>query len=53
VAALQLLGTLAAAGPAWYVVVQGLVGAIQFVIALVMLVDHRRRGIWGAGRKVL
>jgi hypothetical protein len=46
---LQLLGTLAPAGPAWYVVFQGVLGVVQFVIALVMLVDYRRSGIWGAG----
>lgn len=49
VAALQLLGHLDRAGPTWYVVLQGVVGAIQFVIALVMLADYRRAGVWGAG----
>jgi hypothetical protein len=49
VAVLQLLGTLAPAGPAWYVVFQGVIGVIQFVIALIMLADYRRSGIWGAG----
>jgi hypothetical protein len=48
VAILQLLGTLAPAGPTWYVVFQGVIGAIQFVIALLMLADYRRSGIWGA-----
>jgi hypothetical protein len=48
VAVLQLLGTLAPAGPTWYVVFQGVIGVIQFVIALVMLADYRRSGIWGA-----
>ena len=49
VAVLQLLGKLAPAGPTWYVVFQGVIGVIQFVIALVMLADYRRSGIWGAG----
>jgi hypothetical protein len=49
VAVLQLLGMLAPAGPAWYVVLQGVIGVIQFVIALIMLADYRRAGIWGAG----
>jgi len=49
VAVLQLLDELAPAGPAWYVVFQGIIGVIQFVIALVMLADYRRSGIWGAG----
>jgi hypothetical protein len=48
VAVLQLTGMLAPAGPTWYVVVQGGSGAIQFAIALVMLADYRRHGIWGA-----
>jgi hypothetical protein len=48
VAVLQLTGILAPAGPTWYVVVQGAIGAIQFAIALVMLADYRRHGIWGA-----
>jgi len=49
VAVLQLLGMLSPAGPAWYVVLQGVIGVIQFVIALIMLADYRRSGIWGAG----
>jgi hypothetical protein len=49
VAVLQLLGQLAPAGPAWYVVLQGVSGVTQFVIALAMLADYRRAGIWGAG----
>ena len=49
VAVLQLLGKPAPAGPTWYVVFQGVIGVIQFVIALVMLADYRRSGIWGAG----
>ena len=27
----------------------GVIGVIQFVIALIMLADYRRSGIWGAG----
>jgi hypothetical protein len=42
-------GMLSPAGPAWYVVWQGVIGVIQFVIALIMLADYRRSGIWGAG----
>jgi hypothetical protein len=49
VAILQLAGTLTPAGPTWYVVFQGIVGVIQFLIALVMLADYRRAGVWGAG----
>jgi len=49
VAVLQLLGTPAPAGPTWYVVLQGIIGVIQFAIALVMFSDYRRAGMWGAG----
>ena len=48
VAVLQLVGGLTPDGPTWYVVLQGIIGVIQFCIALVMLVDYRRGGIWGA-----
>ena len=48
VAVLQLLGMLAPAGPTWYVVLQGVIGVIQFVIALIMLADYRRSGIVGS-----
>jgi hypothetical protein len=50
VAILQLTGRMAAAAPPWYVILQGGVGVIQFAIALVMLIDYRRYGVWGAGR---
>jgi hypothetical protein len=46
-AVLQLTGGLAPAGPTWYVVFQGVIGLVQFAIALVMLADYRRSGIWG------
>ena len=48
VTVLQLVGTLAPGGPTWYVVFQGVIGVIQFVIALVMVADYRRSGIWGS-----
>ncbi|HEY5986030.1 MAG TPA: hypothetical protein VIV12_06530 [Streptosporangiaceae bacterium] len=47
-AALQMLGYLSPADPTWYVIVQGVVGAIQVAIALAMLAGYRRAGIWGA-----
>ena len=54
VAILQLTGSLAAPGPAWYVVFQGLLGVVQFGIGLVMVAGYRRAGVWGsawAGRQ--
>lgn len=46
--ALQLAGILARQAPAWYVVLQAVVGLIQFLIALTMLAGYRKAGIWGA-----
>ncbi len=48
VAILQLTGVLAADGPAWYVVFQGLLGVLQVVIGLAMVAGYRRAGVWGA-----
>ena len=45
--ALELAGTIPLQGPAWYVVLQGVIGAVQFVIGIAMLVGYRRSGLWG------
>ena len=45
---LALEGVLPADGPSWYVVYQGFLGVVQFVIAVLMLVGYRRGGTWGA-----
>jgi hypothetical protein len=47
VAVLQLTGILAASGPTWYVIFQGLVGVLQVAIGLVMVAGYRRAGVWG------
>jgi hypothetical protein len=47
-AALQLAGILPSQGPAWYVVLQAVVGLSQFGIALAMLAGYRKTGVWGA-----
>ena len=47
-AALQLTGVVAGQGPAWYLVLQSVVGLAQFVIALAMLAGYRKAGVWGA-----
>jgi hypothetical protein len=44
---LALAGVLPAAGPAWYVVFQAVLGLVQIVIGLLMLADYRRAGPWG------
>jgi hypothetical protein len=48
VAILQLAGVLPANVPAWYVVIQGLIGLAQLTIGLAMLAGYRRCGLWGA-----
>jgi hypothetical protein len=47
VSALQLVGAMANQAPAWYELLQLVVGLIQFVIALAMLAGYRRAGLWG------
>ena len=45
---LMLEGVLHADGPTWYVLYQGVLGVVQFAIAVLMLVGYRRAGTWGA-----
>jgi hypothetical protein len=45
---LTLEGVLPADGPTWYVLYQGVLGVVQFAIAVLMLVGYRRAGTWGA-----
>ncbi len=45
--ALELAGTIPLQGPAWYVVLQGVIGAVQFMIGIAMLMGYRRNGLWG------
>ena len=44
---LQLVGLLPGTGPVWYEVLQGIIGVVQFVIALAMLTGYRKAGVWG------
>jgi len=41
------LGWLPATGPGWYVVVQAVIGVVQFAIGIAMFVEFRRHGVWG------
>jgi hypothetical protein len=45
--ALQLAGIVPRQDPAWFVVLEVVVGLIQFVIAVTMLADYRKAGVWG------
>ena len=44
---LELAGLIVASGPAWYALLQGVIGVIQFLIAIAMFVGYRRSGVWG------
>jgi hypothetical protein len=46
--ALQLALIVPSQDPAWSVVLQAVVGLIQFGIALAMLAGYRKTGVWGA-----
>jgi hypothetical protein len=48
VAVLQLSGQMTPDGPTWYVIVQGVIGVVQVVIALAMILAYRRSGVWGS-----
>jgi hypothetical protein len=48
VAVLQLSGYMAADGPPWYVIMQGVIGVVQVLIALSMIFGYRRSGVWGS-----
>jgi hypothetical protein len=45
--ALQLAGMVPASGPPWYEALQGGIGAVQFLIAVAMVVGYRKAGVWG------
>lgn len=46
--ALELLGIIPQQGPAWYVVFQGVIGAVQLGIGVALLIGYRKAGVWGA-----
>jgi threonine/homoserine/homoserine lactone efflux protein len=48
VAVLQLSGHIAPDGPPWYVILQGVIGVVQVLIALAMVLGYRRSGVWGS-----
>jgi len=45
--ALQLAGIVPRQAPAWFVVLEVVVGLVQFVIAVTMLASYRKAGVWG------
>jgi hypothetical protein len=45
---LQLSGVLPADFPAWYVLLQALIGVVQVAIGVLMLAGYRREGVWGS-----
>ena len=44
--ALELSGLIATALPPWYVALQAAIGAVQIVVAIVMIRGYRRGGVW-------
>ena len=44
---LEILGVIPANGPIWYILLQGVLGLVQFAIGLAMLSGYRRAGTWG------
>jgi hypothetical protein len=50
VAVLQLSGQMTPDGPAWYVILQGVIGVVQVLIGLAMILGYRRSGVWGSSK---
>jgi hypothetical protein len=48
VAVLQLSGHMTPDGPPWYIIMQGVIGVVQVLIALAMVFGYRRSGVWGS-----
>ncbi len=48
VAVLQVSGQMRPDGPLWYVILQGVIGLVQVLIALAMILGYRRSGVWGS-----
>jgi hypothetical protein len=44
---LQLAGVLPPAGPAWYELLQALIGAVQLTIGVMLVRGYKRGGAWG------
>lgn len=47
-AALELMHVIPLQGPAWYMVLQGVIGAVQVGIGVALLIGYRKSGVWGA-----
>ena len=48
VSVLQISGQMRPDGPLWYVILQGVIGLVQVLIALAMILGYRRSGVWGS-----
>jgi hypothetical protein len=44
---LRLAGILPADTPSWYLLLQAVIGVVQFAIGIAMLTGYRRGGVWG------
>lgn len=45
---MELLGLLPRSGPTWYVLLQGVIGIVQFGIGLALVIGYRKGGVWGS-----
>jgi hypothetical protein len=48
VSVLEFVGVLPAETPAWYALLQALIGLVRVAIGLAMLAGYRRAGVWGS-----
>jgi hypothetical protein len=44
---LQLAGVLPGDAPSWYLLLQAVLGVVQFVIGIMMIAGYQQGGIWG------
>ena len=46
--ALELGGLIPMQGPAWYLVLQAVIGLVQLIVGALLIRGYRRGGVWGA-----
>jgi hypothetical protein len=46
--ALELAGVIPMQGPAWYLLVQAVIGLVQLAVGALLIRGYRKGGVWGA-----